>query len=153
MTRGERRTFYVSCTDAEWAQAKQRAADAGMKTAPYLVERALTADLARFGVRPEPLVLSTEDQSRISAQLEWLMTIIPSSPAWRETFANQVAFLRDAKVTELIAAGRYDALFLAYENLFGPDKAEILLARAVKDWHGAKTVDVTVTVRGPRRRM
>ena len=153
MTGRVKRTFYVSCTDEEWEQAKQRAADAGMKTSPYLVERALTADLSRFGIKPEPLVLSVKDQSLLSSQLDWLIQIIPSSPAWLETLANQVAFLRDVKVTELISEGRYDELFLAYEKLFGSEKAEILLAKAVKEWHGAKQVDVTVTVKGPTRRM
>ncbi len=93
------------------------------------------------------------EQNRMSAQLDWLMRIIPPSPAWLETFRNQVAFLRDAKVTEMIAEGRYDELFLAYEKLFGLETAEIFLARAVKAWHGAKSVDVTVTVRGPARRL
>ncbi len=55
MARLEKRTFYISCTDAEWEQAKRRAADAGMKTSPYLVERALRADLSIFGDRPPSL--------------------------------------------------------------------------------------------------
>jgi len=38
-------------------------------------------------------------------------------------------------------------------KLFGPETAEILLVRAVKAWHGAKSVDVTVMVRGPIRRL
>lgn len=151
MTQVEKRTFYISCTDAEWAEAKRRAAAAGMKTSPYLVERALNADLSIFGNRAQPLVLSAEDQSRMCGQLEFLMKIIGPSPAWTETLGNQVAFLRDAKVTELIADGRLDELFLAFEKLFGPEQAEVLLAKAVKDWHGAKSVEVKV--RGPTARM
>ena len=154
MTQIEKRTFYISCTDAEWERAKQRAADAGMKTSPYLVERALTADLSRFGLTAEPLVLSAEDQHRMSGQIEWLMKILPlESSRWLETLANRVEFLRDTKVTELVSEGRYDELFLAYEKLFGSEQAEILLAKAVKEWHKAKTVDVKVTVRGPAQRM
>ncbi|MCY4309806.1 MAG: hypothetical protein OXC54_00590, partial [Rhodospirillaceae bacterium] len=151
MARLEKRTFYISCTDAEWEQAKRRAADAGMKTSPYLVERALRADLSIFGDRPQPLVLSAEEQSRMSSQLEFLMKIIDPSPEWMEKLGNQVAFLRDAKVTEMIAEARFDELFLAFEKIFGSDRAEALLAKAVKDWHGAKSV--AVTVRGPTRRM
>ena len=151
MTRAEKKTFYISCTDGEWAEAKRRAAAAGTKTSPYLVERALHADLSIFGDRPEPLVLSAEDQNRMSSQIDFLMSIIEPSSAWMEKLANQVAFLRDAKVTELIAEGRFDELFLAFEKLFGPEQAEVLLAKAVKEWHGAKSVEVKVT--GPTRRM
>ena len=43
MTRAEKRTFYISCTDSDWADAKRRIAAAGMKTSTYLVERALNA--------------------------------------------------------------------------------------------------------------
>ena len=151
MTQVEKRTFYISCTDGDWAEAKRRAAAAGMKTSPYLVERALNADLSIFGDRPQPLVLSAEDQRYMSSQINFLMHIIEPSSVWREKLCNQVAFLRDAKVTELIAEDRIDELFLAFEKLFGPEQAEALLAKAVKDWHGAKSVEVTV--RGPRRRM
>ena len=151
MTQTEKRTFYISCTDGDWAEAKRRAAGVGMKTSPYLVERALNADLSLFGEHPQPLVLSAEDQSRMSSQIDFLMKIIDPSPAWMEKLGNQIAFLRDAKVTELIADGRFDALFLAVEKLFGPEQAEALLAKAVKDWHGAKSVEVTV--RGPKQRM
>lgn len=151
MTQVEKRTFYISCTDGDWAEAKRRAAAAGMKTSPYLVERALNADLSIFGDRPQPLVLSAEDQRYMSSQINFLMHIIEPSSVWREKLCNQVAFLRDAKVTELIAEDRIDELFLAFEKLFGPEQAEALLAKAVKDWHGAKSVEVTV--RGPTRRM
>ena len=151
MTQVEKRTFYISCTDGDWAEAKRRAAAAGMKTSPYLVERALNADLSIFGDRPQPLVLSAEDQRYMSSQINFLMHIIEPSSVWREKLCNQVAFLRDAKVTELIAEDRIDELFLAFEKLFGPEQAEALLAKAVKDWHGAKSVEVTV--RGSTRRM
>lgn len=151
MTRVEKRTFYISCTEGEWAEAKRRAAAAGMKTSPYLVERALNADLSIFGDRPQPLVLSADDQSRMCSQVGFLMNIIDPSPAWVEKLGNQVAFMRDAKVRELIAEGRFDELFLAFGKLFGPEQAEALLARAVKDWHGAKSVEVKV--RGPTQRM
>ncbi len=40
----ESRTFYVSCTDEQWAEAKRRSASVGMKTSPWLVKRALEAD-------------------------------------------------------------------------------------------------------------
>ena len=151
MTQVEKRTFYISCTDGEWAEARRRAAAAGMKTSPYLVERALNADLSIFGDRPQPLVLSADEQSRMSSQIDFLTRIIDPSPAWMEKLGNQVAFLRDVKVTELIAKGRFDELFLSFEKLFGPEQAEVLLAKAVKDWHGAKSVEVKV--RGPTRRM
>ncbi len=151
MTQVEKKTFYISCTDGEWAEAKRRAAAVGMKTSPYLVERALNADLSIFGDRPEPLVLSAEDQSRMCSQINFMMSIIEPSSAWMEKLANQVAFLRDAKVTELISEGRFNELFLAFETLFGPEQAEALLAKAVKDWYGAKSFEVKV--RGPTRRM
>ncbi|WP_419737713.1 hypothetical protein [Ruegeria sp.] len=149
--RAEKRTFYISCTDSDWEEAKRRASRAGMKTSPYLVERALTADLSIFGARPQPLVLSAQDQRAMSARIEALMDMLDLSPDWMERLGNQIAFLRDAKVTELIAEGRYDALFLAFEKLFGPDRAQALLARAVKEWHGAKSVEVKV--HGPKQRM
>ena len=150
----ERRTFHVSCSDGQWAEAKRRAAAAGMKTSPWLVERALNADLSIFDDRaqPEPLVLSAQDQHLMSSQVEFIMGVIGSSRdgAWIERLGNQVEFLRDAKVAEMVADGRITDLFLAFEKLFGPEHAERLLAKAVKEWHGAKSV--TVTVGGPARR-
>ena len=150
----ERRTFHVSCSDGQWAEAKRRAAAAGMKTSPWLVERALNADLSIFDARaePEPLVLRAYDQALMSSQVEFIVNVIGSSRdgAWIERLGNQVEFLRDAKVTEMIADGRIDELFLAFEKLFGPENAERLLAKAVKEWHGAKSV--TVTVGAPARR-
>ena len=67
-----------------------------------------------------------------------------------EKLGKQVEFIRAAKVTELIATGSIDELFLACEKLFGPERAEWLLAKAVKEWHGAKSVEVEVG--GPTRR-
>ena len=152
--RPESKTFHVSCSDAQWEDAKRRAAAAGMKTSPWLVERALNADLSIFDNRPEPerLVLSAEDQDLLSHQVDFILKVIGSSPdpAWLEKLGNQVEFLRDAKVTEMIADGRIDELFLAFEKLFGPENAERLLAKAVKQWHGAKSVEVKVG--GPTRR-
>lgn len=55
-----------------------------------------------LNMHPQPLVLDAAEQNRMSAQLDWLMRIISPSPAWRETFRNQVAFLRDAKVTVMV---------------------------------------------------
>ena len=97
-------------------------------------------------------MLSAQDQHLISSQVEFMIAVIGSSRdgAWLERLGNQVEFLRDAKVTEMIAEGRIDELFLAFEKLFGPENAERLLAKAVKEWHGAKSV--TVTVSGPKRR-
>ncbi len=150
----ERRTFYISCTDEQWAEAKERAAAAGMKTSPWLVERALNADLSIFDARPEPepLVLSAYDQALMSSQVEFMTEFVEGlfDEKAIERLGNQVEFLRDAKVTEMIADGRIDELFLAFEKLFGPEDAERLLAKAVKEWHGAKSV--TVTVGGPTRR-
>ena len=151
MTGAEKRVFYISCTDRDWEDAKRRAAEAGLKTSPYLVERALTADLTIFGNRPQPLVLSADDQRRMSSQIEAMMDMLELYPDWTEKLGNQIEFLRDAKVTELIADGRFDELFLAFEKLFGPERAEALLAKAVKEWHGAKSVEVKVP--GPKQRM
>lgn len=151
MTGAEKRVFYISCTDRDWEDAKRRAAEAGLKTSPYLVERALTADLTIFGNRPQPLVLSADDQRRMSSQIEAMMDLLELYPDWTEKLGNQIEFLRDAKVTELIADGRFDELFLAFEKLFGPERAEALLAKAVKEWHGAKSVEVKVP--GPKQRM
>ena len=61
------------------------------------------------------------------------------------TLRNRVEFLRDAKVTEMIVEGRLDELFLAYAKLFGEERAERLLAKAVREWHGARSVEVKVT--------
>ncbi len=137
--RPERRTFHVSCSDGQWAEAKRRAA-AGMKTSPRLVERALNADLSIFDGRPEPaeLVLSAADQNLISSQVDFMVQVIGRARdgAWLERLGSQIEFLRDAKATEMIADGRIDDLFLAFEKLFGRERAERLLAKAVKEWHG-----------------
>ena len=61
------------------------------------------------------------------------------------TLRTRVEFLRDAKVTEMIVEGRLDDLFLAYAKLFGEERAERLLATAVREWHGARSVEVNVT--------
>ena len=151
MTEAKKRTFYISCTDQEWEDAKRRAAEAGMKTSPWLVERALTADLSTFGNRPQPLVLGADDQKRMNDQIGFLMDLLKPSSDWMEKLGNQIAFLRDAKVTDLIAEDRLDELLLAFEKLFGPDKAEALLAKAIKEWHGAKSVEVKV--HDPKQRM
>ncbi|WP_424830715.1 hypothetical protein [Ruegeria sp.] len=151
MTEAKKRTFYISCTDQEWEDAKRRAAEAGMKTSPWLVERALTADLSIFGNRPQPLVLGADDQKRMNDQIGFLMDLLKPSSDWMEKLGNQIAFLRDAKVTDLIAEDRLDELLLAFEKLFGPDKAEALLAKAIKEWHGAKSVEVKV--HDPKQRM
>ncbi len=144
MEQREKRVFYISCTDSDRKDAKRRVAGVRMKTSPYLVERAPTADLSMFGNRPQPLVLSAEDQSRRCHQIEFLLKLIDPSPAWMEKLGNQIEFLRDAKVTELVAEDRFDEHFLAFEKLFGPEQAEALLAKAVKDWHGTKSAEVNV---------
>ena len=88
----------------------------------------------------------------MSSQAEFILAVIGSSRdgAWTERLGNQVGSLRDAKVTEMVADGRITDLFPACEKLFGPEHAERLLAKAVKERHGAKSV--TVTVGGPTRR-
>ena len=144
----ERRTFHVSCSDEQWAEAKWRAAAAGIKTSPYLIDRALNADLSIFDDRPEPerLVLSEDDQNGLLYDIEYLAGVLEQlfDGAAVEKLRNQVEFLRDAKVTEMIAEGRMDELFLAYAKLFGEERAERLLARAVNEWHGATSVEVKV---------
>ena len=145
----ERRTFHVSCSDEQWAEAKRRAAAAGMKTSPYLVERALNADLSIFDDRPKPerLVLSEDDQKGLLYDIEYIMGVLEQAfddGAAVEKLRNQVEFLRDVKVTEMISEGRMDELFLAYAKLFGEERAERLLAKAVREWHGAKSVEVTI---------
>ena len=40
------------------------------------------------------------------------------------------------KVTEMIEERRMDELFLAYAKLFGAERAERPLAKAVTAWHG-----------------
>ena len=50
----------------------------------------------------------------------------------------------------MVADGRFDELFLAYGKLFGPERAERLLAKAVTERRGASSVEVTVG--GPKRR-
>ena len=146
--RPERRTFHVSCSDEQWAEAKRRAAAAGMKTSPYLIDRALKADLSIFDDRPEPaqLVLSAEDQEDMSNQIDFMANLLGEIPdeASLEKLRNQVEFLRDTKVTEMISEGRMDELFLAYAKLFGEERAERLLAKAVREWHGARSVEVIV---------
>ena len=48
------------------------------------------------------------------------------------------------KVTEMVAGGRFDELFLAFEKLVGPQNTEWLLAKAVTEWHAARSVEVFV---------
>ena len=150
----ERRTFYVSCTDEQWAEAKRRAAAAGMKTSPWLVERALEADLSIFDARPEPqrLVLSPNQQYGMAGDIETMTNSLEQLFNGKaiERLGDEVAFVRDAKVTQLVADGRFDELFLAYGKLFGPERAERLLAKAVTERHGGGSVEVIVG--GPKRR-
>ena len=146
--RPERRTFYISCTDEQWAEAKERAAAAGMKTSPWLVERALNADLGIFDERPEPepLVLSGLWQSWIAENVDFMADFVEGlfDEKAIERLSNQVAFICDAKATEMIADGRIEEVFLAFEKLVGPENAEMLLAKALKEWHGARSVEVRV---------
>lgn len=150
----EGRTFYISCTDKQWAEAKGRAAAAGMKTSPWLVERALEADLSIFDARPEPqpLVLNENQQRWIVGDIEIMTNSLEQLFNGKaiEGLGDQVAFVRDAKVTQLVAEGRFDELFLAYGKLFGPARAERLLATAVTERRGASSVEVIVS--GPKRR-
>jgi hypothetical protein len=150
----ERRTFYISCTDEQWAEAKERAAADGMKTSPWLVERALNADLSIFDVRPEPqrLALSPNQQHWMADDIGILTNTLEQLFNGKaiEGLGDKVAFIRDAKVAELVASGRFDELFLACEKLFGPERAERLLAKAVRERHGAGSVEVIVG--GPKRR-
>ena len=152
--RPERRTFYISCTDEQWAEAKERAAAAGMKTSPWLVERALNADLSIFDVRPEPqrLALSPNQQHWMADDIGILTNTLEQLFNGKaiEGLGDKVAFIRDAMVTEMVADGRFDELFLACEKLFGPERAERLLAKAVRERHGAGSVEVIVG--GPKRR-
>ena len=144
--RPERRTFYISCTDGQWAEAKGRAAAARMKTSPWLVERALNADLAIFDEGPEPerLVLSAGNQESLADNVELMTEFVEElfDENAIERIGNQVAFMCDVKVTEMIAGGRIDEVFLAFEKLVGPENAEWLLAKAVREWHGARSVEV-----------
>ena len=152
--RPERRTFYISCTDEQWAEAKERAAAAGMKTSPWLVERALNADLSIFDVRPEPqrLALSPNQQHWMADDIGILTNTLEQLFKGKaiEGLGDKVAFIRDSMVTEMVADGRFDELFLACEKLFGPERAERLLAKAVRERHGAGSVEVIVG--GPKRR-
>ena len=152
--RPERRTFYISCTDEQWAEAKSRAAAACIKTSPWLVERATDADLSIFDERPEPerLALSASDQECLAEKVEFMTEFVEGlfDEKAIERIGNQVAFICDVKATEMIADGRVDELFMAFEKLVGPDNAEWLLAKAVKEWHGAKSVEVKV--HGPKWR-
>ena len=152
--RPERRTFYISCTDEQWAEAKRRAAAAGMKTSPWLVERALEADLAIFDEGPEPerLVMSADEQDSMAEKVEFMTDFVEElfDEKAIERIGNQVAFMCDVKVTEMIAGRRIDEAFLAFERLVGPENAEWLLAKAVREWHGASSVDVIV--HGSKRR-
>ena len=147
--RQERRTFHVSCSDEQWAEAKRRAAAAGMKTSPFLIDRALNADLSIFDDRPQPerLMLSEQDQKGLLYDIEYIMGVLEQAlddGEAVEKLRNQVEFLRDTKVTEMIAEGRMDELFLAYAKLFGEERAERLLAKAVRERHGASSVEVIV---------
>lgn len=128
--RPERRTFYISCTDEQWAEAKGRAAAAGMKTSPWLVERATDAG------DQECLAES------VGSMTEFVDGLFDEKAI--ERIGNQVAFMCDVKATEMIAGGRVDELFLAFGKLVGPENAEWLLAKAVREWHGASSVDVVV---------
>ena len=152
--RPERRTFYISCTDEQWAEAKGRAAAAGMKTSPWLVERALEADLSIFDERPEPeaLALDEKEQDMLAENVDFMAEFVEGlfDEKAIERMGNQVAFICDVKATEMIAGGRTAQLFLAFEKLVGPENAEWLLAKAVKEWHGASSVDVVV--HGQKRR-
>ena len=147
--RPERRTFYISCTDEQWAEAKRRAAAAGMKTSPWLVERATNADLGIFDELPEPerLALSAGDQECLAEYVEFMTEFVEGlfDEKAIERIGNQVAFMCDVKATEMIADGRVDELFLAFEKLVGPENAEWLLAKAVREWHGASSVEVIVS--------
>ena len=152
--RPERRTFYISCTDEQWAEAKGRAAAAGMKTSPWLVERALHADLGIFDERPEPepLALDEKEQDMLAENVNFMADFVEGlfDEKAIERMGNQVAFICDVKATEMIAGGRTAQLFMAFEKLVGPENAEWLLAKAVKEWHGARSVDVVV--HGQKRR-
>ena len=152
--RPERRTFYISCTDEQWAEAKGQAAAAGMKTSPWLVERALHADLGIFDERPEPepLALDEKEQDMLAENVNFMAGFVEGlfDEKAIERMGNQVAFICDVKATEMIADGRIDELFRAFEKLVGPENAEWLLAKAVKEWHGARSVDVVV--HGPKTR-
>ena len=149
----ERRTFYVSCSDEQWAEAKRRAAAVGMKTSPWLVERALEADLAIFDARPEPqrLALSPNQQNWLLGDIDLMTNSLEQLSKGKaiEEIGNRVAFVRDAMVTKMVADGRFDELFLAYGKLFGPARAERLLAKAVTERGGGS---VEVIVGGPKRR-
>ena len=146
--RPERRTFYISCTDEQWAEAKGRAAAAGMKTSPWLVERATDANLEIFDERPEPerLALGEKEQDMLADNVDFIADFVEGLFDGKaiEKIGNQVAFLCDVKATEMIADGRVDKLFLVFEKLVGSENAEILLAKAVKEWHGARSVEVIV---------
>ena len=150
----EGRTFYISCTDEQWAEAKRRAAAVGMKTSPWLVERATDADLSIFDARPEPqrLALDANQQRWIVGDIETLTISLEQLFNGKsiERLGDRVAFVRDAKVTEMVADGRFDELFLAYGKLFGSARAERLLAKAVTERRGAGSVEVIVG--GPKRR-
>ncbi|MDE0523201.1 MAG: hypothetical protein OXH79_14715 [Boseongicola sp.] len=50
----------------------------------------------------------------------------------------------------MIDGGRFDELFLAFGKLFGPERAERLLAKVVAERHEAGSVEVTVG--GPKKR-
>ena len=152
--RPERRTFYISCTDEQWAEAKGRAAAAGMKTSPWLVERALNADLSIFDPLPEPerLALGEKEQDMLADNVDFMADFVEGlfDEKAIERLGNQVAFICDVKATEMIADGRTAQLFMAFEKLVGPENAERLLAKAVTEWHEARSVEVKV--HGPMRR-
>ncbi|MDE0524273.1 MAG: hypothetical protein OXH79_20195 [Boseongicola sp.] len=103
----ERKTFHVSCTDGQWAEAKRRAAAAGMRTSPWLVERALEADLSIFDARPEPqrLALSPNQQEWILGDVELMTNSLEQLFNGKaiEEMGRQVALVRDAKVREMIS--------------------------------------------------
>ena len=146
--RPERRTFYISCTDGQWAEAKGRTAAAGMKTSPWLVERALEADLSIFDERPEPepLALDEKEQDMLAENVNFMADFVEGlfDEKAIERMGNQAAFICDVKATEMIADSRIDELFRAFEKLVGPENAEWLLAKAVKEWHGARSVEVRI---------
>ncbi len=112
------------------------------------------ADLSIFDARPEPqrLALSPNDQNRLMGDIETMTISLEqlSNGKAIERLGKKVAFVRDAMVTEMVADGRFDELFLAYGKLFGPTRAERLLAKAVAERRGGGSVEVIVG--GPKRR-
>ncbi len=95
---------------------------------------------------PQPLVLRPNRQRWMVGDVEIMTNTLEQLFQGKaiEKLGDQVAFVRDAKVTEMVADGRFDELFLAFEKLVGPQNTEWLLAKAVKEWHGARSVEVFV---------